>query len=721
MLLTRTAAASGAGAAAPISAIAANGWQTTMVTPADLSLSPISISRPGYTTSFTTTTYTDTAYTTKRVRQVYANQASFTTSDVATDRWFYSTDNIAGVTNNSALTVPQPVASWMMADRQLTGNSVFWEITAYHIEGRANQQVPAVRVRGNDGTTQTAWQVVGTPAISTYCEDLNPLETYSGTLDVTGLANQSTFWLEAEVAPWIGDTNAVNRSETNTTNGLGAREFTRVYFYKDTARFAAPPVCYVNGTTGNDGTGVWSTTDATAFATPFATVKGAIDNVNTAIRGAPATGSDCSGCIVYISDNLTALTSVAVNRTITCAVIKVTRDSRVSRANAVVALSAAFNPKLATGFLSGITDGAIQFEDVTINRTVNTGLITGTAGTLRCYMKNVAVTNTGITGKLVSNCHIYVLGMVITGAAPSMWGQAAATENRIIRGLSVDYGATAPAALEAWRTFASSITRVKGYASQDPKKGAVWVGNKFLNPDSTTAPIELEAVAAGDTMTGIVIIQNLVEILHTTTSTPGIRVSSDTPSHGNINHCLIMHNVVTGYCNVGRNNNFYDNQSNATEIRTHSLVRDEGNILVQFNIKGDVFVATSGADPTDAPLHIGHFAVHHGVGCKGNFTMFRVASGTPLSEDQIYPGAGSLISTNVGIRQDPLFTNYQGTSGSGGNSSTAGTASAGAGGGTYTLQGGSTARGIVTTAPLKYDFAGSAWGASNINAGLYAA
>ena len=62
----------------PFTAVAADGWQATVTSPVDLSYLTASVSRAGYDTTATATSYTDTILLTKRVRQAYPSQASFT-------------------------------------------------------------------------------------------------------------------------------------------------------------------------------------------------------------------------------------------------------------------------------------------------------------------------------------------------------------------------------------------------------------------------------------------------------------------------------------------------------------------------------------------------------------------------------------------------------------------------------------------------------------------
>lgn len=677
--------------AAPISAVAADGWQATMIAPAELSFAPVTVSRQGFDSTGNAATITDTLYTTKRVRQPYPNHESLTADKVTLGEYIYSTDTIAGVTNNSAETSPKPVCAWVMEGRRLVGNSIDWEIVAFHVNGRGRQFVPCVQVRATDGTLTTAWQTVSTTTISTHAEDPNPIEVFAGSLDVTALAN-GLVTLEARVPPFIGGAASVR----STSDSSDPREFSPRQFYKDAARFAAPPLAYVSST-GNDSTGAWSTNAATAAATPFLTVGGAMTAMSDAARGTPATGGFMDGCRIRIVDTV-AIGSVATTRTQYVASVVVERAPGTARASAIVTWGANFRPRMGVGtLLGGLTEGSIGFYDVSLNRTGAFTMI-GEAGTkLQCHFRNVALANISATAINNSNSVSYFYGLVNSGT-PISWGRATGIQKRLIRGVTADL---ANNSVESWVTIGCNITRPSGLDSEDPAKGFINYNNKWLNPSSTGGVGAFTGAVSGADFGPYVQVQNLVETTHTTASTAGLRFAND-GALGNLVHSINYANTHTGYGSVRRQNQLYDE---STVARFHKLHLDRGNIYSQMNTKGDIF-------QTDG-TRLGQFAYTHGIGAQGNFSMFRVNGG--VSEQKAYAGPGSLINTTSDtVRQDPLFTDYKGTGGSGG------TPSAGAGGGNYVLQPGSPARGIVATPLLRFDLAGNARAAANDAAGAYA-
>lgn len=670
----------------------------------DSSPQTVRVIRRGFDAAGTVTSYVGTRTFTRRKRQVYPNQASDTPTTVALDDYVYSTDSIAGVTNNSAVASPKPVAAWMMPGRQVVGNSLHWEMIAFHRDARNSRQVACVVVTATDGIT-TVSQTIAATAISTLCNDAVPVEVYQGDIDITSLAT-GLITINAKVYPWIGDNSSILDSSANSA----AREFSPRYFLKNVSRLASPPLAYVDGTSGSDTTGTWSTTAATASAAPFATIGGAIQKIASQ---SSATGGVADGCRIRVKSagaNLgTGSSGAQCPQNVAALVVEPDPAG-----GGAINWAAIFRPYIGTtGLTSPLTEGAIRFEGVTMNRTNATTQWKGeTSQNLAVYLVNSTIDNGSISASWLSLSHDYYFGVTLTSQSTSSLAYITGVQHRLMRGMICDFGGSS--APEGWVTVGSRISNVKGITYADPTKGAIHYANKYLSPWSTTAPIAMAATNAGDTVSGFVVVQNLIEVTHTTLTSPALRgPSSDTPAHGNSLHAIFAHNTITGYGNGGRCNIFYDNNT-STEVRTHALMRDLGNIYVQLNSKGDVHVAASGGDPTDAPLHVGQFAYHHGVGCQGNFTQFKVGSATTYDEYQAYPGLGSNIGTSTTVRNDPLFTNYQGTGGSGG------TATAGGGGGTYTLQSGSPAKSIVTRQVLAYDLAGSARGSGNQNAGAYA-
>ena len=666
-------------AAAAISAINAEGWSaewregTPPVFAPDTAPQTVAVARAGFDAAAQPVVHADTRLFTRRKRLPHPDHAGDTPTTVALDDYVYATDAIAGVANNSTETSPRPVAAWAMPHRAVVGDVLPLELVAFHRDARAGRMVAAVRFTATDGSV-TVSQVVAATTLSARAGDQQPLPVYAAALDIAALA-PGLVTVNAEVFPWIGDAASVLRSQDRS----GAREFSPRYFLKNVALAANPPFAYV-ATTGSDTTGVVSTVAATAAAAPFLTVKGAIDAINAAF--AATTGVD--GAVVRIGAGSFPLASATADRVQRIGALTIERDPAVPRSAAIVTFgSAPVAPRLASGLVPPLSTGCLRFRDITVQRTGASYLQGQTGAALEIQWEDVTLDNGGYGTWLTRSSNTFC-GVTVTSGAGGWLSPTSLGEHRLLRGVAADL---ADSGWENWVTLACALTRPAAGAMRDPTKGSITFQNRFVNPQPTTSVISAAAVNAGETITGVWVVQNLFEVLRTGGG-PAIRISSDTITHGDTDHCGLGHNTLTGQGANGRYNLFYDNNVNG-ERRLHRRAWHKGDIGVQLNCKGDVDIPDSNAT--------GMFAYHHGVGCQGNFTQFRVNSPTLYYEFQAYPGPGSLIGTSVTVRSDPLFHNYQGV-----------TTANGAGGGDYRLLPDSPARLMVATRVLSHDLAGVA-------------
>lgn len=690
-------------------AIDVSGWQTILSAPVDLSFAPISVTRQGFTTSGVATTYTDTVYLTKRVRLPYPSNTTFTQHNVAQSEYIYAGDLAAGFVNNSTATVPLPNAAWVMPSRQLVGNSIYWEIIASHVGARSAQQVASVWVQATDGTNTTAWQKITTPVISpsgSYISDANPVEVFAGTLDITAL-NTGLITLSAQVFPWIGTGSSIQ----STTNFSGLREFSPRYFYKSTALLATPPLAYVSSA-GSDTLGVISTSSTVASASPFLTIGGILKKVNASITQA-------DGLIVNVV-NTVALGTVATTSSVAqlCAAVTVTRAPGVARTTAIVQIgSAASRTQLGTGntLLSPLTEGAITFYDVTVQRTGASSITNSSFNSgaeLRANFvqwwninfDNGTQISSYLGGTPVSNDAMFGYAMInppSTAAEGSVWGISALVEHRIFRGFT---GAMNRASWQPYLVVGSTFTNI-GQAALDPATptgndaGSMIHSTQFLQ--TTQNCVILNASGNAVTISRISIINNLNEWIGSNAAFACFQICNAT---GNTLGAVVHMNTFTGAGYGGRSNMFYDGFATtpADTDQTHKIASCKGTIHGQINMKGDVFVQNS--------TLVGYFPQEHGAGWAGAFSMF---AANTASEGQSYPGLYANIGSSPSTLNDPMFTNYQGSTWNGT------TITAGAGGGNYVLQAGSPARATLPQLLTLADLAGTLRIAGNQALGCY--
>jgi hypothetical protein len=677
----------GGGPALPITSVNANGWSVVYPSPPtefapDVTPETFSVSRAGYTTAGATTTYSESMTLTKRVRQAFPNQASLTASDVAINDYLYSTDSVSGATNNSTETSPKPIANWEMFDRTVVGNTLNLEVACFHRNARSREQVACVEFRVSDGTTEIT-QVVNTSSVSTrYSSIGQKVIVYAASIDVSTLANPATLTVNAKVFPWVGGVGSVLDSADNSL----ARELSPRFFRRDTALLASPRVAYVrtaaNG--GNDGTGVVSTTPATASANPFATVLAAINAHHTA--------GGLDGAIIYIgNDGGTpfVLGSTAGTRTQSAAEIIITRETSVARANARVSFgAAAFRPRF------GAAGGWLRFNDVGVVRD-GTNTIQGEAASrLDVVFDDVDFVGNSHNAAVVSSTGtVWYGGVNASSLGGAMFTSFTGQATRCIRNCTIP----SPTGIEGFNCIGNTITNQSAAVlyTASSQSGSICAFNRIQGFGSANGAINIAASAAA---TGAAIVQNVFEYT-SATSGPAIRISADSAT-GDTTHVVLHHNTFAGFYNNGRGNIFYDDGPTA---RTNKLQSCKGNIHVAINTKSDVFQASG--------TRIGNWAFENGVGCEGEFSQFIDADlggvGSGFAQD--YPGLRASIGTSSTVRNDPLFIDDEATS--------AGPL-AGLGGGNYRLGSGSPADNRVSPV-LRFDLDGNARSASLATSGAY--
>lgn len=678
------AATTGAPAAdpAPISAMNADGWSATMVTPADLSLSPITVSREGFDATGAAATIEETLYTTKRVRQAYPNQTSLTTDTVALSDYIYSTDTIAGVTNSSAEASPKPIANWSMPHRIIVGNSLTVSLTAFHRNGSAGKPVAAVVFRATDGTTT----VTATASALTATVDPltgNRILEYVATLDLTTLTNTAAITVNARVYPRIGAAASVIDSADLSNDW----DFSPRTFIKNTALAAAPNLIYVKAT-GTDTLGAGGAYVGTdpdlAAASPALTLTGAINQA----RNRLGTGSgSLNGLRVRLDAGTWSRSATPTANTVTAEIV-VEPIPGVAKASCILEFGAANNAwgatycrvrgltlkRMGAFYLQSVAGTNQVVEDCTLDWNGNTGQMG--AATTSTYFINVAMN---------------------AGVSSSGLGQTSGVVWSMIRGCTGGL-ANSTADIEMINFIGNAMTGGRiGNAANRAQDNRTIAFNRFIGIGNATSVIV--NLTVGTSLTGFALVQNVFEYT-SASSQRSFMPSGDGDTLSTV-HVVCQHNTFAGFNDCGRGNLLYD--ETVGTLRTHKLQSFVGNIQVQINTKSDIFL-------TDG-THTGNWAYDNGVGCRGEFSIYRNAAGNLTSGfNQTYPGVDAKIGTiNTGAGQDPLFTSNQAT--------TAGPV-AGSGGGDYTIGALSPAKSMVADSPLAYDLAGNAR-AGAVAAGAY--
>lgn len=677
------------------------GWSATWAsgtpptfTP-DSAPSTFTLTRAGFTNAGAATTYADTITLTQRVRQPYPSQASLSTNIVALSEVVYQDDVVPGVTNNSPFSSPTPCVNWSMPHRLTVGSTINLEVVAGHRDAHLGLPVACVKFTATDGSL-TVSQTITTPAVSARAGDLWAVPAYQCALDISTLAT-GLITCNAEVYPWFG----VSASVAKSVNSSVGREFSPRYFLKNASLISTPYYVYV-ASTGNDTTGVASTTAALAAAAPCLTLIGALTKANTA-------ASKLDNVQVRIVDTVAHGGNAASNLTQNVAAVIVTRAPGTARAAAILQFGATntFRPKIATGLTSPLTTGAIRLTDMTINRTGAQTFQGETANELELIFDDIGTFDVGSNnGTWLNHSHDYFFGATITNLSASNSVLAAGTyEHRCWRGVSVDCNA---GGMEAFLVLGSTITRPNTLnTGTRTASGSILMSNTISKMTATTC----YQIALTADVVNAYVAQNVWEFAGITNTTQ-FGISNDSAT-GNTTHIILHNNTFTGWFQNGRSNLFYDEGATG---RFNKLMSCKGNIYCEINTKGDVFAGVNQAQP-DAATRLGNWQYLYGCGCQGEWSQYidAASGGLGTSFAQAYPGLGAHIGTSASTPQSPtatMWTNYQGTTGS---------PTAGAGGGTYSLGASAPVKATVSSAVLPFDLAGTARPTTNDSAGAYAA
>ncbi|MFZ5710279.1 MAG: hypothetical protein ACOY4T_11455 [Pseudomonadota bacterium] len=666
------------GLQARFATVNSNGWTAAYPSPPaafDPAIAPETflVTRQGFSGLGSARSYDDVLTVTRRVRQAYPNNAALTADTVALSDYVYAGDIVAGAANASTETSPKPVANWAMPARTVVGNRLALEVVAFHRNARSGEQVACVEFTATDGISAVS-QRVSASTVSPRASDRNSVIVYRAVLDISGLADVAAITCNARVYPWIGGPSAVRDSAGAT----GGREFSPRVFLKHVAKAAAPPLAYV-ATGGSDTTGVVSTAAATASAAPFATVVGALKGLKAATG---VTGGRIDGCEVRLGAGSFVMGSLAAGDVTggiqDQAAVKICRDPAVARSAAVLTFGVTA-PRPRFPYL--------QISDCTVQRT-GTLAFTGEAGApLQLVLDDVVFDNAGNNASVLNTASLWVYGCDLRNAGSSPFS-AGTNEVRMVRGLLNSSGVT----IENWLVLGSRLTG--GNHSSGLLTGGTRSNNGAIFAFNYASGYRAGYGGLAETME-IAIVQNVIEFFSATSNTAlGITADSNL---ANVTHAVVHHNTIAGFWNNGRSNLFYD--ENPTVPRQHRMISSVGNIHVSVNNKGDVFLQDG--------TRTGNWPYANGVGVRGELLQFDAAA---PGFRQDFAGLQTIGGTGTTVPLSPLFTAPAAT--------TAGP-TAGSGGGSYAIQSGSPAKGIVRFPTLRFDLSGAPRSVTAASAGAY--
>lgn len=654
----------------------------------------------GYTISGTTATLgtkTRTVYGTRARQKAYPNHAAAQeavadntlTVTVALSEYIYDDDNTGAgksgtaptvtigsgfytqggtpnnattdlaVTNNSTQDYPKVIGRWAVVPYQRFTLTATLEMVAFHRFAEYGKPVAGVIFTAKEGAT-TKETLAATDMVKSGAADSLPC--YRAYLTGAEYTDHVVVTCDFVAYPWVGDADSVlNSSGTANALTLGSLPL----FSDPDDDYPVYKAC-VNTGTGNDTSGVASTTYATAAAAPCATINGAMNKIAAATGG----GVD-AGLILLQSNDHSWGDGTDTLQSTTNVWLTVTRDYLGGTTKANACIIGAPNADVKTNLM--------RLYDLTLKPTGYIGY--GNA-----------------TGRTLWQDHVDIVCASQVSTKPWRLFDIAyhtfCTSDKLDFPCSEDSTNTIPALVRGCTAslargfgegngYGASCTLTSTITSSSPNGEGPLVGLSRANSIGAynirlrggTSQNQLVDIYASDTA----LVCNCCEAI------TGISTVSDSCGGGTLdpaNNKILWHNTIAGqrtlvgYCDTG------------------NYVRS--NFSVKFNscefmaTKHDVF-ATNGT-------YIKGWSVLYGVGWMGN--------NSEENPDNFYPNWGGINGTRTtaaGYTDDQSLT----TSGSGG--------------GTYTTTVGSVLRGKIPSAAsvvIPWDLAGVAYAAGG-DAGAY--
>ena len=664
----------------PIISISANGWQATHNgTPPAGPLLDRDITggtAPGFDSNggATTRALRTGLRVTRRTR--VPGSTTLTGNEVALSYKVPKDATIPGVVNNSTATVPRPIVNWIMESGRLRGTDqppTLEVSVAHYFAGTAVGMVACVEFVINAGQASQLIKRTSAMVVSGRTTDKQPVYSYQITLtnaEWNALPNGIVTY-DCNVYPFIGAdtgvaaTTSVARTSDATARGFPTWKFARRYDVKDPTRAAAIPRCYLSSS-GSDITGVWSTDDITARATPFRTLAGALAAGKTSAipAGAVLPAGSVDGCEIRALAGTFTLAGPATNVPQYGARLIITKAPEVAKSAAIYQHSAAYRLRLGANLQSGAECGFV-FRDVTYNRTANVATTIDIFTPTNIEFENTAISMGGFSAALsVGTTRLWFWGdttfsNVLTQSNSSLFPSGGGIVG-IMRGISNNLnGGWIFGYNIAGCVFTNIGQAMPAYATMVPDN-LTWNGVNIAGDVATT--IFIDATTLGTTIEGLAFVAVVSEWTGTDTNGPiAFRVSADS-AVANITHAVTINCTEAGFNDLGRRNWLYTD-SVAAKDRLHQWNAIINCAPVQLNTKHDIFGGHTSTTGWEAAYGVGNFS---------NYVQYLDAGGGSFAIEYYDPNSTPGVSNTT--PNNPRFKNPQHT--------TAGP-TAGAGGGNY--------------------------------------
>lgn len=173
------------------------------------------------------------------------------------------------VTNSSTVAYPKVIGHFAVTNRLAINGTEAIEVFAVHKYGTGGKPIAFLTMTATGGSSSHTETGTATAMTLSARGDLIPVYSVSLNLSTNaGFTRGELVSIRFTIYPWLGDSSAILDSTTDAE--------AKIFLLQDLKRTIMDKmICVVDGSTGNDSTGVASTNQATADASPCLTWQGA--------------------------------------------------------------------------------------------------------------------------------------------------------------------------------------------------------------------------------------------------------------------------------------------------------------------------------------------------------------------------------------------------------------------------------------------------------------
>lgn len=553
--------------------------------------------------------------------------------------------------NNSTLAYPAMVANWACPAYQRAGSGGSWtfEFAADNQYGFAGCPFAYAIATVTDGThtstgtttslTQSS-QAVGTDPVAMVGKIVVPIGSIADGLRTVNL----------KVYPWLGTAPWDSSQQGNTWRTAMPCDLPCV---ADAAGNYVPVYACLNTSTGNDGTGVASTTRATAEAAPFLTwaaARAALKTANNA-RG----HNDHAAAVILLSQDIAGF-GETLNTTITDGIMPFVVDTKSGITAQTIGITEASN----TSYRQ--LGKTMQFNNLFIRTLTNAyvfdGVVDGNSPTpsgtnpATYYIFNnckfAASSNTQTMPVFYQVGLLDFVNCTISDCPASFMGAYSLNRTyvRLHIGVTQTSTLTTAVAMRAYTAIGSTYQAATWadwdasvYTNLTTPDNLIHWNCKFFCLNSQPGYCGGSTTAYSK---GISVAQCVFENISNGSIVPGFWISADSRTLADQN-LISRHNTVVG----ARTNMFYNSKGTAAVVKTGV---DQYSLHYTYNIKRDPFAGDGGA----SGARTGNWLLSHGCGMFGRH-ITAGATGSDTGGSNVTPGPDSWLGEYTG-----LFSTYSG-------------------------------------------------------------